>query len=170
MDRFPVSRRRFALVTLAALGLSNAAAKATRVPLFVIERSKNKNVVCYDIVISGDGSTQVKLDVYWRMNAERGQRAELTSLERDFAYGYRVIRELSSEMMSIALKAAPHRALEIVVERTSARAETAILGARARLETVYVETREGGIFPKVVFVELRGRRPSGQPVVERITK
>jgi len=153
----------------ALFGLAPGAAwaEAGRTRLFIIARSKNENVVCYDWVTdSGKG----RLDVYWRMNAERGQREELTGLERDMAYGYRVLGSTSSGELSIALKAAPKRPIAIDRSVRPPVARATIASSQATLESIYVSTREGGILPSVLYIELAGRLPTGKAVSERIER
>jgi Domain of unknown function (DUF4833) len=165
-----LSRRQLAhVVLLGALSLAVprlARGTPARTRLFVIERSKNKNIVCYDLLHPEGQATHPKLDVYWRMNQEKGQRSELTLFERDRAYGYRIVSE---HPLSFALKAAPKRPIEVVTRSGQTSAELTISGVRATLDAVYVKTREGGLIPQVLYVELQGHLPSGALVTERIT-
>jgi hypothetical protein len=171
MAQSRLSRRQLANLALALTATclipKQAEAATQRTRLFVIERSKNKNIVCYDLVRPPDQATRALLDVYWRMNQNRGERSELTLFERDLAYGYRVVSE---KPLKFALKPAPERAIEVVTEGGQHRAQTAISGAMATLESVYVKTREGGIAPQVLYVELRGHLPNGSAVTERIKR
>jgi hypothetical protein len=60
--------------------------------LFVIERSKNANIVVYDANRgpSGDLSATEPIVAYWLLNGENGKREELNRVDRDRAYGFDV--------------------------------------------------------------------------------
>src|ERR1700704_665677 len=78
---------------LASLCFSGPPAPAVRfLPLFVIERSVNSNVVHYDARIGADGKLDPMQPVvaYWIMGAEDGRRQELNLLERTRAYGFSI--------------------------------------------------------------------------------
>src|SRR5712691_865167 len=59
-------------------------------PLFVIERSVNANVVHYDAKLGPDGKLDPREPVvaYWIMGAEDGRRQDLNAIERLRAYGF----------------------------------------------------------------------------------
>src|SRR5712691_7603522 len=89
---------RISWIRKAALGLvlgsfcfSGPTAPAARfLPLFVIERNVNTNVVHYDAKLGPDGKLdpQQPIVAYWIMGAEDGRRQELNLLERSRAYGF----------------------------------------------------------------------------------
>ena len=57
--------------------------------LFVIERSKNANVVSYDAVLTDDGKIKEEspIDAYWLLYAyKKGEREELSAFDKK-AYG-----------------------------------------------------------------------------------
>ena len=57
--------------------------------LFVIERSKNANVVSYDAVLTDDGKIKEEspIDAYWLLYAyKNGEREELSAFDKK-AYG-----------------------------------------------------------------------------------
>ena len=59
-------------------------------PLFIIERSKNTNVVHYDARLTADGKLDPEEPViaYYVMLAEDGRRKELSWIEKKMAYGF----------------------------------------------------------------------------------
>ncbi len=126
--------------------------------LFVIERSKNRNIVRYDLVLDKSGSYDVRrpLDVYWSMLAEDGRREELSALERQ-AYGYELLPNAKPSELGVRLVALKSRPLMVRGSKGSYRAELSIQGVPAYLESVFVATREGPILPTVLYIELRGR-------------
>jgi hypothetical protein len=172
-----LGRRRWCMATALAsaevLWPTMTWARSSRTRLFTIERSKNKNVVCYDWIQKQTVDEAMRegpghLDVYWRMHAERGQRQELNGLERELAYGYRIVDSDPSHEVIVTLKAAPRRTIAIDLSARVPHARTTIGSSQATLESIYVSTREGSLLPSVLFVELKGRLPGGTPVVERI--
>ena len=66
--------------------------------LFFIERSKNKNLVQYDIRLTenSDLPDPGPINVYWIL--ENGRREELNPIEREYAYG--IVRQEKLERTS----------------------------------------------------------------------
>lgn len=158
---------------LAALSLGPLAVPQARaLNLFVIERSKNRNVVRYDLRLDRSGSYDPRrpLDVYWLMLAEDGRREELSLLERQ-AYGFELLPSAKPSELGVRLVAVKSRPLTIRGGRGAYRAELSIQGVPAYLERVFVATREGPLLPTVLYVELRGRsRGDGRALSERVER
>lgn len=166
-----LTRRAFLVlgVLLLAVGASAAPPEGR---LFHIERSKNANIVAYDVRLNPRGTidTSNPIDGYWVRLAERGQRQELGTFEKRLAYGWET-KPGGEDKLVLTLKALPKR--PIVVERGSRgyEARLPIDGVSARLTTAYVKSREGGVLPKVEYIDLIGYRlDNGQPIRERITE
>jgi hypothetical protein len=145
------------------------------VPLFLIARSKNANVVLYDLMLEPSGAPRARdpLDVYWRLDASGGGREELSGLERRLAYGYAVSTE-SASRVELRLRAAPARSL--VLEQRAVgggpvdwAATLRIAGRAARLDRLYVAAAEGAVLPRVLHVDLFGRcLATGAALTERL--
>ena len=140
--------------------------------LFIIERSKNANVVHYDVKLddAGDPVTANTIDAYWIRHAGAGNRKELEWFERNWAYGAEVIGPVSANGFSMTVKSYDQR--EISVRRVDGQFEALIeiVGEMARLEKIYVVTDESGLIPKVLYIELNGINvENGEQLVERIT-
>ena len=139
--------------------------------LFFIERSKNKNLVQYDIRLSGnrDLPDTKPVNVYWIL--ENGRHEELNSIERKYAYG--IVRQEKLDKDKFKLILAAFKGLEIIVERLndSFKAVVSINGIESTLQKIYIkseETRAG--LPRVLYVELFGRtKEAGLPIKERIS-
>lgn len=168
--------RRGALLSAVALTLSQealAGAKATQ-NLFHIARSTNRNVVHYDAALSGGGqlNRDEPLVAYWVMHEKGGRREGLTWLERQLAYGFRVVSEVKAEGFRARLDACPER--ELRVRRASSgryQAELTMGGENARLTRIFVATDESGITPSVRYVDVEGvSTRGGQRVAERIRR
>jgi len=159
------------LLALASLGFL-ALPPARALNLFVIERSKNRNVVRYDLVLDRSGFYDPRrpLDVYWSMLAEDGRRAELSLLERQ-AYGFELLPNAKPSELGARLLAVKARPLMVRGGRGAYRAELSLQGVPAYLERVFVATREGSVLPTVLYIELRGRSlRDGRTLSERIEK
>lgn len=140
--------------------------------LFLIERSKNRNIVRYDLRLAKSGFYDARqpLDVYWLMLAEDGRREELSVLERQ-AYGFELLPNAKPTELGVRLVAVKDRPLMVRGGNGAYRAELPIRGTPAYLERIFVATREGPLFPSVIYIELHGRSlRDGQAVVERINK
>jgi hypothetical protein len=159
-------------IAVPALALLAVPRQEQALKLFVIERSKNRNVVRYDLVLDKSGSYDVRrpLDVYWSMLAEDGRREELSTLERQ-AYGYELLPSAKPTELGVRLVALKNRPLMVRGAKRAYRAELAIQGVPAYLESVFVATREGPILPTVLYIELRGRSLRDQRALsERVQK
>ena len=139
--------------------------------LFFIERSKNKNLIQYDIRLTEnrDLPDSRPVNAYWIL--ENGRREELNSIEKKYAYGIVSQEGLDKDKFKIILAA--FKRLEIIVERMndSFKAVISINGRESILQKIYIkseETRAG--LPKVLYVDLFGRiKETGLPIRERLT-
>jgi len=138
--------------------------------LFFIERSKNKNLVQYDIRLSENSKVlDIKpVSVYWVL--ENGRREELNPIEREYAYGIVRQERLGENKYKVIL--AGLKRVEIIIERMndSYRAVVSINGKESILEKIYIESEEKRTgLPKVLYIDLFGRtKGTGLPTKERI--
>jgi len=138
--------------------------------LFFIERSKNKNLVQYDVRLAKDRdlSNPSPIRVYWIL--ENGRREELNTMEREYAYGIAHQEKLDKNKFKVIL--AGLKSLEIIVERMndSFKAMVSIDGRESILERIYIKSEEKWIGPpKVLYIDLFGRtKEMGLPIKERI--
>jgi len=139
--------------------------------LFFIERSKNRNLVQYDIRLTGDRGLPdpSPISVYWIL--ENGRREELNSIERKYAYG--IVRQEKLDENKVKVILAGLKGLEIIVERMndSIRAMISIDGRESILERIYIKSEEKltGL-PKVLYIDLFGwTKETGLPIKERIS-
>ena len=138
--------------------------------LFFIERSKNRNLVQYDVRLTenDDILDSNPVSVYWVL--ENGRQRDLNLIQRRFAYGIESYEKLEKNKFRVVLVALKDR--EVIVEKMegSFRAIIAINGKASVLERVYVESRERLIgLPRVLYIDLFGRtKETGLPIHERI--
>lgn len=139
-------------------------------PLFIIERNKNRNVLHYDALLTVDNDLPDKnpVTVYWIL--ENGQREELTSMEKKYAYGIVSQERTGSDKFKIILAAVKDR--EITVQKVNGdyKAFVDIQGKESILDKVYIEAREKSIgFPNIIHIDLYGHDETTKtPVKERI--
>ena len=138
--------------------------------LFCIERSKNKNLVQYDIRLTqnSDLPDSSPVNVYWIL--ENGRREELNLIEKKYAYGIARQEKLDKNKFKVILTA--FKGLEIIVERLndSFKATVSINGKESILQKIYIKSEERWTgLPKVLYIDLLGlNKETGLPVEERI--
>jgi len=149
---------------------ANGASWAQTDRLFFIERSKNKNLVQYDVRLldNSDLPDSNPVIVYWVL--ENGQKEELSPIQRKYVYGIESQEKLEKNRFSIFLAALKDR--KIVVEKIDGfyKAIIFISGKPSVLEKVFVESKErlNGL-PRVLYIDLIGRtKQTNLPIRERI--
>jgi len=142
-----------------ALIAAPAAAQMKTSPLFIIERSKNANVVYYDAQITADGDLDPREPViaYWIMLAEDGRRKRLGWIEKRKAYGFTVKPGVSTNSYTMTLVADPKHQITVRQEKDTVRAEVEISGRTAVLEKMYIHASEGLFGPTVLYIEVYGK-------------
>ena len=135
-----------------------AAAPAETRPLFIIERSKNANVVHYDARLTADGKLDPKepVIVYWIVLAEDGRREKLNWIQKK-AYGFDIKPDPSVNGYRMTVAAAPRQQFTVKKEGDTASAEVVIDGRPAVLEKMYINASDGLTGPKVHYIELHGK-------------
>jgi hypothetical protein len=125
--------------------------------LFFIERSKNKNVVQYDVqrMENNDLREPSPAVVYWVL--EDGRQEGLTLIQRKYAYGIDSQEKLEKNKFRIILVVLKDR--KIIIQRIDGSYKAAVLigGKYSILEKVFVKSKEGLIgVPKVLYIDLFG--------------
>ena len=150
-----------AMLWFAVLGLlvASAAAQIKTSPLFIIERSKNANVVHYDAQLTADGKLDPKEPViaYWVLLAKDGRREKLSWVEKKKAYGFTIKPDPSVNGYKMTLVAAPEKQIIVKKEKETVRAEAVIDGRPAVLEKMYINASDGLTGPKVQYIEVHGK-------------
>ncbi len=138
--------------------------------LFIIERSKNKHLVQYDVQLTenDDILDSNPVSVYWVL--ENGKQRDLNAIQRRLAYGIDSFEKLDKNRFRVVFVALKDR--EVIVEKMQGafRAVLAISGTPSVLERIYVESKESLVgLPRVLYVDLFGRsKETGLPIQERI--
>jgi hypothetical protein len=140
--------------------------------LFVIERSKNANVVKYDAVLNAQGKIDEKkpIDAYWLLYAEKnGKREELSAFDKK-AYGYQTTYNKEKGSFDFVLKAVKEKPMLLKLYKKVPKVVIKINDIDCFLEKVYIESEDGALgIPKVIFYQLFGKEVStGKPQQQKI--
>ncbi len=140
--------------------------------LFIIERSKNANIVCYDANVNNDKTINIKnpIDAYWLLYAKKnGEREELSAFDKK-AYGYKTSYNEAEKNFDFVLKAVKDKPMTVGLYNGTAKAVIKINDKDCFLEKVYIESKDGAFgIPKVSYYELFGKEvSSGKKQEQRI--
>jgi hypothetical protein len=137
--------------------------------LFHIERSKNKNIVCYDLNTDATGKPDEKqpLSVYWINREEHpGRLGELSYIQQRLAYGYTVAGK-RNEAIIIELNAAKDRLITVEHDEQNYFCRIEINKQPSVLQKIYIKTKTPNSL-QVEYVEIEGLdMMTGAPVKER---
>ena len=138
--------------------------------LFIIEWSKNANIVVYDANRgpAGDFVASEPVVAYWLLNAEKGQREELNVVERKHAYGFDVTPGDTPGTYAMAFKASRKRPLTILMLNGCLVATALIGGHNGILRRIFVQAKDDSFRPEVEYIELFGEGvATGGPLYEK---
>ena len=141
-----------------ACSLTLAPAADQSQTLFIIERSKNANVVHYDARLTAEGRLDPKqpVAVYWILLAEDGQREGLNLVERK-AYGFDIKPDAAGSAWVMTIAAYRKRTITVRQTAGGVRAEIVIDGRPSVFEKMYINSTEGRMLPTVNYIELFGK-------------
>jgi len=109
------------------------------VPLFVIERNINADVVHYDArLLDGKLDPQQPVVAYWVLATEGGRHQELSLIERLKAYGFKLRPGTQPESYVLTIVSDRKKEIRIVRMGSTVRAAAHIGACEAYLEKVYV--------------------------------
>ncbi len=143
----------------------------TKNRLFYIERSKNRNIVCYDLnqTTTGEPNEKTPLSVYWINREEHpGQQGTLSYIQQKMAFGYTVV-EKRNGTITVELNAVKNRKITIEQNGREYFCQTEINKQPSTLLKIYVKTKANNSL-QVEYVDIQGLNlATGTPVSERIT-
>ena len=157
---------------LAVLGEASASvAHPCPEHLFVIERSKNSNIVVYDANRgpTGDLSASEPVIAYWLLAGEKGKREELNAVERARAYGFDVEPGDTPGTFAMVIRADRTRRLTIRMLNDCPVVTSAIAGHDGIVRSLFVQSRASFLVPKVEYVAFFGHdAATGEPLYEKV--
>jgi Domain of unknown function (DUF4833) len=139
-------------------------------PLFAIERSKNANVVRYDIRLTPEGTPDPERPIiaYWLRMAKDGRKRPLKWIEKQLAYGFEARYDCQQDVIFMEMVADAERPIRVYRHNGLYRAETRIEGRPAFIRKIYVKSTETGLLPRVDYLDLYGIDvKTGKPRHER---
>src|SRR4051812_41961237 len=140
--------------------------------LFYLQRTPNSNTIVCELNLNkgGELNADEPVHVFWIRYGESGQRAELSFLQRNFAYGVktRFLSKDKYELHFVSYK----KVLMYLAKATDNKYHvfTSINQKEAILNRIYIKINPGGSFwsPNVEYVEIAGVEPgTGKEVMER---
>lgn len=126
--------------------------------LFFLQRSQNTNTVVYELNIkNGVPDSIAPVHIFWICYAEKGQKEELTSLQRQHAYGllttyvskdhYELRFLAHKKHVMLLIKGADH--LFHVYDQINAK--------QAILSSIYLQINGGSLFsPHIEYIMIKG--------------
>jgi len=139
--------------------------------LFYIQRNHNANTIVYDVNFDKNGhiNEDEPIDVYWIRYQEQGQRMELRTIEKWYAYGvdckknddgnFEVELVADKERTFFLQREAPFKAI----------LTTQINGKMSILEHIYIFADNSGVWPTVKYIELFGKElHTGVPTYQKV--
>lgn len=138
--------------------------------LFYVQRDPNANTIVYELnAPNGKLDEDEPVHAYWIRYAAKGEHAELSYIQRKFAYGL-VQKPLGNDKFDIRVVSYKKYPLTLMKGQDGKYHIFATVAKKqAILNRIFVKI-EGGSFwiPNVIYVELRGSDPAtGQEIVER---
>ena len=165
-------QRGYGFVLWAAMmaAASLASAGEAQVPLFVIERSVNGNVVHYDAQLKdGKLDPQQPVVAYWVMG-ENGRRQELNLLEKLKAYGFSIFPDKQPEVFHMTLVSDKKKEIRVIHLGSEVRAEAQIGHCSAHLQKIFIESKKSWMINLPEYAEMIGNdMQTGAECRERVT-
>ena len=140
--------------------------------LFYIQRSSNANTVVYDANLLANKALNPKdpVHTYWLRYGEKGQKEELSTIQRTLAYGLYTDR-IKTEPNAFEGYFLAYRKRKFVVKLDAKGSPMALFPINGKLQIlkrVFVSVEESHMMPTVNYIELFGKDQStGKDVYER---
>jgi hypothetical protein len=140
--------------------------------LFYIQRDPNTNTLIYDINMdksTGKPDADMPVHAYWIRYNDKGQKEELSYIQRKFAYGL-VAKPIGNDRYDIRFVSYKKFPLTLMKATDGKYHIFATVSQKLiMLNKVFIKI-EGGSFwlPNVIFVEMKGTDPvTGKEITER---
>ena len=145
----------------------------TKKLLFYIQRNHNKNTIIYDANFDKNGNLieDNPIDVYWIRYEENGQRMELRTVEKIFAYGVKCSKiDTLKNQYKVKLVADEKRDFRLKQKAPFKAAIYTLINKKpSQLDHLYINADNSGFWPKVKYIELFGKDIApGEKTYEKI--
>jgi hypothetical protein len=141
--------------------------------LFYLQRDPNTNTIIYELNVDKEGDLNKKepIKVYWVRYGEKGEKEDLSFIQRKFAYGIQA-KEIGNNQYE--LRFVSHKKLPLYLMKSAEDKKyhvyITVNKKKIQLNRIFVRI-EGGSFwlPNVKYVELRGVNTANKAqTIERI--
>lgn len=143
--------------------------------LFYIQRSGNTNTIMYDAVLNGTKkfNTDNPIHSYWIRFADKGEKKELSFIQRKFAYGVDARPSKNRNEFEFNIVSYEKRKMRLLFNKSgNPVAITQINGKNAVLKKVFIKMDPGTMLsftPDIKYVELYGNDPdTGAQIYEKL--
>ncbi len=132
----------------------------TKELLFYIQRNHNSNTIVYNANFDNVGNLidHKPIDVFWIRYDEQGQRMELRTIEKMFAYGVEC-KKIKNKENQYKVKLVAKKDKEIILiqhDKFKATVYTMINNKLSSLNHLYIQADNSGMWPSVKYIELFG--------------
>jgi len=140
--------------------------------LFYLQRTPNTNTIVYEVNLkNGKPDPEEPVRVFWLRYQEKGQKQDLSYIQRKFAYGirYKKLTENQYELTFVSYK--KYKMYLQAGADGRYRVYSTIGKKMSQLQKIYLKIKEGGSFwsPNIEYVEISGSDPgTGQLIKEQI--
>lgn len=141
--------------------------------LFYLQRTSNRNTIVYDLnMVNGEPDKDDPVHAYWIRYSEKGQKQELSYIQRTFAYGIKAA-EMSNKG-GYNLHFVSYKKYQLFLLKSPAdnkyRVYTTVNSKLVVLNRIFIKINGGSFWsPKIEYVEIRGTDPSsGKEISDRL--
>jgi phosphatidylglycerophosphate synthase len=141
--------------------------------LFYLQRTSNKNTIVYDLnMVNGLPDKEDPVHVYWIRYSDKGQKQELSYVQRNFAYGIKSTALANNA--GYALHFVSYKKYVLYLMKSAAdnkyRVFTTVNSKTVVLNRIFIKINGGSFWtPKVEYVEIKGVDPiSGREITDRL--
>jgi hypothetical protein len=139
--------------------------------LFYLQRTPNTNTIVYELnFVNGKLDAENPIHVFWLRYQDKGQKEELSYIQRKFAYGikYRKVKDNQYELTFVSYK--KYKMYLQLAADGKYRVYTNINNKMSVLNKIYLEIHGGAFWtPNIEYVEISGKDPaSNEAVKEKI--
>jgi phosphatidylglycerophosphate synthase len=141
--------------------------------LFYLQRTSNKNTIVCDVnLVNGAPDKTSPVHVFWIRYAENGQRAELTYIQRTFAYGIQSTALPNGDGYEMHFAGSKSHSFYLVKSPASDKYNvyTTVNTRKIILRSIFIKINGGSFWvPKVEYVEIKGIDvASGRETTDRL--
>lgn len=157
---------------LAAAQESFPTPPVTNEQLFYLQRTPNTNTIMCDLRLEDNGELDKDdpIHVYWIRYAEKGQKEELSFIQRKFAYGIKTKRLEDGKYKLNFVSYSKYLMYLTKAADGKYHVFASINGKLVILKSIFIKINKGGTFwsPNIEYFEVKGTDPAtGTEIVER---